>query len=159
MAFLDFIKNRQQPGQEASQQSKPEISQDNSRQVAQESVGAKSVENMRPDQQARLAEAQSLFRQGTQQANPSVATPAPAPEDATSSPQPMRQNSMRQDNPAPDLSPTSAQSGVPSREADGPSVPTDSSSKAQEQSPVRIENYRSPEGSEDFLKAAARWLA
>jgi len=134
MAFLDFIKNRQQPGQEQSQQSKPEISQDNSRQVAQESVGVKSVENMRPDQQARLAEAQSLFRQGTQQASPSVATSTPAPEDATSSPQPMRQNSMRQDKAAPDLTPTSAQAGVPSREAEAPSAPTDSTSKAQEQS-------------------------
>jgi hypothetical protein len=58
MAFLDFVKNRQQSqSAEQSQSSKPETAKEMySREAAQEKSGAKSMQQMPPEQQAKVAE-------------------------------------------------------------------------------------------------------
>lgn len=125
MAFLDFIKNRgQQSAEQQSQQQKPEISHDASRQATQERVAATPTEYVRPEQQGRLAEVQALYNKGTQEASQPIPAPSPAPEDGTTNPQPMRQAMSGQDKAAPDMSPTSAQHGSRAEEVEGPSAPT-----------------------------------
>src|ERR1700677_1140330 len=119
MAFLDFINNRQgqRPAaeQQSQQQSQPQKSEPtreiNARGAGQEKEPAKQFENMRPDQQAKVAEARTLFRQGTQETAQAPSVRAQAPADNTESPQVMAQKSMNQDKAAPALSPTSAQKG------------------------------------------------
>jgi hypothetical protein len=136
MAFLDFINNRQ--GQRSEQQSQPQKSEPtrevNTRGAGQENAPTKQFENMRPDQQAKVAEAQTLFRQGTQETAPAPSAPAQAPADSTESPQVMAQKSMNQDKAAPALSPTSAQKGTRATEKDSPAPSQDSSVQSKEQS-------------------------
>ncbi len=138
MAFLDFINNRQGQRAAGEQQSQPQKSEPtremNTRGTGQENAPAKQFENMRPDQQAKVAEAQSLFRQGMQETAQAPSAPAQAPADSTESPQVMAQKSMNQDKAAPALSPTSAQKGMRATEKDSPAPSQDASSQSKERS-------------------------
>jgi hypothetical protein len=140
MAFLDFIKNRGGQGQaveQQSQQQKPDVSQDISAKAAPDNSAAKPTDYVRPEQQARLAEAQALYSKGTQQPEQMTSAPGPMPAEGATDPQPMRQNMMSQDKAAPDLSPTSAQAGTRALEVDGPSAPTPTPAKSQQQTIAR----------------------
>ena len=136
MAFLDFINNRQgqrPAGEQQSQQPKPETTkQMYTREAGQENAPAKQAENLRPDQQAKVKEAQTLYRQGTQEVGQASSAPAAAPKDSTESPQAQMQKSMNQDKVAPPLSPTSAQKGTPATGKDAPAPSQDASSQSKE---------------------------
>jgi hypothetical protein len=142
MAFLDFINNRQgqrpaaeQQSQQQSQQLKLETAKEmNTRGAGQENAPAKQFENMRPDQQAKVKEAQTLFRKGTQEVSQTTSAPAPAPKDGTESPQAQMQKSMNQDKVAPPQSPTSAQKGTPATEKDAPARSQEASTQSKERS-------------------------
>jgi hypothetical protein len=138
MAFLDFIKNRQQPSQETSAAPKPETAKEMyTRQAEQDRGSVKPVESMAPDQQARV----EAVKSNLQKASLHVGTEAPATSapDATANPQPMRQNMMSQENAAPDMSPTSAQAGGRAVDVEGPSAPSATPSKSQSQAPQTVE--------------------
>jgi hypothetical protein len=139
MAFLDFIKNREGQGpaaEQQSQQQKPDVSQDIGAKTAPENSVA-PTQYVRPEQQGRLAEAQTLYHEGTREAEQTTPAPTPVPADGATSPQPMRQNMMSQDKAAPDLSPTSAQSGIRAEEVEGPSAPAATPAKSQQQTITR----------------------
>jgi hypothetical protein len=138
MAFLDFISNRQgqrPAGEQQSQRQKPEAAKEmNTRGAAQQNAPAKQFENMRPDQQAKVKEAQTLFRQGTQEMAQAPSVRAQAPADSTESPQVMAQKSMNQDKAAPALSPTSAQKGTRATEKESAAPAQDASTQSKERS-------------------------
>ncbi|MGA7077471.1 MAG: hypothetical protein WBQ43_05045 [Terriglobales bacterium] len=138
MAFLDFINNRQGQRAAGEQQSQPQKSEPtkemSTRGAVKENAPAKQFENMRPDQQAKVAEAQTLFRQGTQETAQAPSAPAQAPADSTESPQVMAQKSMNQDKAAPALSPTSAQKGTRATEKDSPAPAQEPTAQSKERS-------------------------
>jgi uncharacterized protein YgiM (DUF1202 family) len=120
MGLIDWIKNRgQQPAEQPSQQQQPEVSQNISDRTSSEKTVGQLPENVR-------SEARELGAK-LDQATRNIQTDAPAspqaPADATDNQQPMRQNMVSQDNPAPALSPTSAQDGVPMKDVEGPEAP------------------------------------
>jgi hypothetical protein len=88
MAFLDFIKNRQQASQEQSSQPKPETAREMyAREAQQERSNAKPVDqDMKPEQRAVMGEVQAKMRGATQHLNENAA-PDAVPADATASPQ------------------------------------------------------------------------
>ena len=124
MAFLDFIKNRQASQQQSvaenTQSKKPETAKEMySREGQQEAASRKPLEQMPPDQQAKAAEIKARLEKATQHQGKAAAN-APAPSDASGSPEAMRQKAMHQDASAPPLSPTSAQMGKTQAEANAP---------------------------------------
>jgi len=136
MAFLDFIKNRQAQQQSAKQspeQQEPETAKEMyTRESGQERAGAKSMQQMPPEQQAKVEEVKGKLQQATQHLGQNAETFSPAPADSAASPQPMAQKMMSQENAAHALSPTSAQAGIRATEQNVPS--SESSGKSQEQS-------------------------
>jgi hypothetical protein len=138
MAFHDFIRNRevQQPAGEQHTQQQREISRDDSATASREQAAAKPVEYVRPDQHARLAEAQALYSKGTQELPSTTPPPTPTPEGAAN-PQPMKQPMMGQETVAPDMSPTSAQASARAQDVEGPSAPAPTSAKSQHQASAR----------------------
>ena len=120
MGLIDWIKNRgQQPAEQPSQQQQPEVSQETSARSSSEKTVGQLPENVR-------SEARDLGAR-VDQATRNIQSDAPAspqaPADGTDNQQPMRQNMASQDKPAPDLSPTSAQDGVPMKDVEGPEAP------------------------------------
>src|SRR5271157_4781042 len=101
MGFLDFIKNRQaqqSAAEQQPQQQKPENAREiNARETAQQSVSAKQFENLGPEQRTKIAEAQALYRQGTQEPSQASSAPAPAPAESNESPEAARQKMTGQD--------------------------------------------------------------
>lgn len=134
MAFLDFVKNRQQSqSAEQSQQSKPETAKEMySRETSQSTAGAKSMQQMPPEQQAKVAEISGKLQQATQHMGQAEA-PSSAPQDGTTSPQPMAQKMTSQDKAAPALSPTSMQAGTRSTEQEAPAS-SEATSKSETKS-------------------------
>jgi hypothetical protein len=134
MAFLDFVKSRQQSQPpEQSQPSKPETAKEMySREASQSTASAKSMQQMPPEQQAKVAEISGKLQQATQHMGQAEA-PAVAPQDSTASPQPMAQKMTSQDKAAPSLSPTSMQVGARSTEQDAPAS-SEPSSKTESKS-------------------------
>jgi hypothetical protein len=118
MAFLDFIRNRQEQSADQSQSQKPETAREmytrEAGQGAQRTVGElpEAAKEQAREIGARLDKATQHLRQDS-------AAPSPAPE-STGSPEPMRQRMMGQDNAAPALSPTSAQRGAVAHEQESP---------------------------------------
>lgn len=140
MAFLDFVTNRegQRPVvEQQSQQQKPDVSQNLDAKASQEQTAAKPTEYVRPDQQARLAEAQALYSKGTQDMSQTTPAPTSAPEEGTTNPQPMQQKMMGQETVAPDMSPTSAQASARAQDVEGPSAPSQTPVKSQQQTVAR----------------------
>ena len=140
MAFLDFIKNRegQRPAAEQqSQQQKPGVSQEISTRASQEQAAAQPSELVRPAQQARLAEAQALYSKGAEDMPQTTPVPTPAPEGGATNPQPMRQPMTGQERVAPDMSPTSAQASARAQDVEGPSAPSQTPAKSQQQTVAR----------------------
>lgn len=139
MAFLDFIKNRgsQSPAAEPQSQSQPETAkQMYTRQAAEEQTAPKPSEMVRPGQEAKVAEAQALFNKATQEPQSPTPTPTPAPE-GTANPQPMQQQGIGQERIAPEMSPTSSLASARAQEADGPSAPSPTPAKSQQQTVAR----------------------
>jgi hypothetical protein len=138
MAFLDFIKNRdgQRPtAEQQSQQQKPENAKEMYRQKdVQDKAALKPLDQIPADKRARVDAIRSELQKATQLQEKSAPVPTPAPADATASPQPMQQNMISQDKPAPDLSPTSAQKGTKAMEQEAPAAPDQPQSKAPEKS-------------------------
>lgn len=143
MALLDFIKDRGAQtlaAEPQSQQQQPETAkQMYTRQAAQEQAAAKPSELVRPDQQARLAEAQGLYNKGTQEMTQSAPAATPAPQEGTANPQPMRQQMMGQERAAPDLSPTSAQASARAQDVEGQSGPANAPAQSQQRTIARPE--------------------
>jgi hypothetical protein len=134
MAFLDFVKSRQQSqSAEQSQQSKPETAKEMySREASQEKAGSKSMQQMPPEQQAKVAEISGKLQQATQHMGQTEA-PSAGTQDGAASPQPMAQKMASQDKAAPSLSPTSMQAGTRSTEQEAPAS-SEATSKAETKS-------------------------
>jgi hypothetical protein len=113
MAFLDFIRNRQeQSAEQSSQSQKPETAREMyARQAEQGAARQRSVGELPEADKTQAREIGARLDKATQYLRQDSEAPAPAP-DSTGSPEPMRQNMMGQDNAAPDLSPTNAQRGA-----------------------------------------------
>ena len=138
MAFLDFIKNRQQQSTEQSTQPKPETAREMyARETAVQQATAKPLSQISPEQQSKVVEAQTLYSRGTREAGQTTPAPTSLPEDGATSPQPMRQNMISQDKATPNLSPTSAQSGARTQDVEGPSAPAATPAKSQQQTIAR----------------------
>ena len=140
MAFLDFIQKHdgQRPAAEQqSHQQKPGVSQDITAKASQEQAAAEPSELVRPDQQARLAEAQALYSKGTREMPQTTPAPTPAPAEGTTNPQPMRQQMTGQERISPDLSPTSAQASARAEDVERPSAPAPTPAKSQQQTVAR----------------------
>ena len=143
MAFLDFIKNRQEQrpvGEQQSQQQQPETAkQMYSREAAQEKATAPSVRNLSPEQLAEARDIGSKLQPTTSpdptNPSPSSSAPTEAPSGAPDNQQPMKQLSMSQEKGAPDLSPSSAQLGM--KEAELPARPVDTPSPTTSPKPTR----------------------
>lgn len=132
MALLDFIKNRNQQPTETPEQKTETYKQSKTRDAEFEKANAKPVDReMKPHQQALMAEAQEQWRSATQQPEKST-VPSPAPVDATSSPQPMAQKMKNQDTAAPALSPTTMQAGARESEKETPAPSAESQEKTQQ---------------------------
>jgi len=147
MAFLDFIKNRdgQRPvSEQQSQQQKPDISREESNAVSEQP--GKTVSHLPEDIRARARDIGSRIEQSAQNIEQSAGTVPQAPTEATGNQQPMRQNMTAQDKPAPDLSPTSFQAGIPAKDVEGPGPPepTPSTSQSQTQEQARTTIARRP---------------
>ena len=142
MAFLDFIKNRQQPGAEQSQQQKPETAKEMyTRQAEQERAGQKPVQQLPDSEKSQARELGARLDKATQHLRQDAAPQTPARADSTGSREPMRQKMMAQDEHAPALSPTSAQRGQTANEK-SPSPAT--SEKTPEQSQQRPQTIARP---------------
>src|ERR1700728_630123 len=113
MAFLDFIRNSQeQSADQSSQSQKPETAREMyAREVGQGAPGQRTVGELPEAAREQAREIGARLDKATQHLRQDAAAPSPAPE-STGSPEPMRQSMMGQDNPAPALSPTSAQRGA-----------------------------------------------
>lgn len=137
MAFLDFIRNRdgQRPaGEQQSQQQKPEVSQDLSAgQSGRDAAGGKSLGQLPEEIKSQARDLGARVDQAARNIQADAPALPQAPADATGNQQPMRQNMMSQDKPAPDLSPTSAQDGIPMKDVERPGPPAETPSVTQEQ--------------------------
>ena len=142
MAFLDFIRNRdgQRPAAEQqSQQQKPDVSQDIGARPSERGASAgKAVGQLPEDVRSEARNLGARLNQATRNIQSDAPASPQAPADATDSQQPMRQNMMSQDKPAPDLSPTSAQDGIPMKDVErpGPSAATPARSQDQERQTI-----------------------
>ncbi len=119
MGLIDWIKSRGQQPAEPSQQQQPEVSQKTSARSSSEKSISQLPENIRSE----ARELGAKLDQATRNIQSDAPASPQAPADATDNQQPMRQNMMSQDNPAPALSPTSAQDGVPMKDVEGPEAP------------------------------------
>jgi len=119
MGLIDWIKSRGQQPAEPSQQQQPEVSQESSARSSSEKSISQLPENVRSE----ARDLGSRLDQATRNIQSDGPASPQAPVDATDNQQPMRQNMMSQDNPAPALSPTSAQDGVPMKDVEGPEAP------------------------------------
>jgi hypothetical protein len=121
MAFLDFIRNRQeQSADQSSQSQKPETAREMySREAGQGAPGQRAVGELPESAREQAREIGARLDKATQHLRQDSAAPSPAPE-STGSPEPMRQSMMGQDNAAPALSPTSAQRGAVAHEQESP---------------------------------------
>jgi hypothetical protein len=151
MALLDFIRNRggQNPATEQqSQQQQPETAkQMYTRQDAEERTNAKPANQIPPDQRERVEAVKSDIQKATQFQGQSSEAGAPAQQDSATSPQPMAQKAMGQDNVAPDLSPTSAKDGV---------RPSDDKQIAPSETPARAETTQ-PSRPQTIARPAPSW--
>jgi transglutaminase/protease-like cytokinesis protein 3 len=139
MAFLKFIKNHdgQRPAAEQqSQQQKPEISREASSAVQEQP--SKTVSQMPEDIRARARDIGSRIEQSGQNIEQSASALPQAPTEATGNQQPLRQNMTAQDKPAPDLSPTSFQAGIPAKDVEAPARPEATPETSQEQARTTI---------------------
>jgi len=143
MAFLDFVKNRdshRSATEQQSQQQKPDLSREASNAVSEQP--GKTVSQVSEDIRARARDIGSRIEQSGQNIEQSASPLPQPPTEATGNQQPMRQNMTAQDKPAPDLSPTSFQAGIPSKDVEGPGppepTPSTSQSQTQEQSRATI---------------------
>jgi hypothetical protein len=119
MGLIDWIKSRGQQPAEPSQQQQPEVSQESSARSSSEKSISQLPENVRSE----ARDLGSKLDQATRNIQSDAPASPQAPADATDNQQPMRQNMVSQDNPAPALSPTSAQDGVPMKDVEGPEAP------------------------------------
>ena len=128
MALLDFIRNRQQQSTEQQAQPKPETAREMyANQAEQGQTGQRSVSQLSEADKTQARELGSRLDAATQQSRQNDRSAAPPTTGDAGSPEPMRQNMMSQDKPAPDLSPTSAQHGAVAHEQEAPqNSPTES---------------------------------
>jgi hypothetical protein len=136
MALLDFIKNRNQPSAEQTEQPRQESAKQMYARQAGEEQAAKPSEMVRPAQEAKVAEAQALFNKATQEPPSQTPPPTPAPE-GTANPQPMQQQGIGQERAAPEMSPTSSIASARAQEVDGPSAPSSTPAKSQQETVAR----------------------
>jgi hypothetical protein len=115
MALLDFVKNRQANQQQdvagKSQQQKPETAkQMYAREAAQEKTNAKPMDQMRPEQQAKVEQIKATLEKSTQHMNRDAAAPASAPaNDGGNTAHMQKQNNQEKTQAA--LSPTDNTAG------------------------------------------------
>jgi len=137
MAFLDFIRNRQEQSAEQPSQ-KPETAREMYARQAEPGAAALRTVGELPDaakEQAR--EIGARLDRATQHLRQDSAATSPSPE-STGSPEPMRQSMLGQDNAAPALSPTSAQRGAVGHEQE-------SSASSREESPSVAKDSQRPQ--------------
>jgi hypothetical protein len=140
MAILDFIKNRQaqQQSKDQAAQPKPETAREMyARQGEQERASSRPMDQMPPQQQAKVEEVKAEMQKATQHLDHQAPANAHAPADATANPQPMRQNMMAQDKAAPQQSPTSAQLGQTANDKSASAPSREGQSQSQDSSQQR----------------------
>jgi hypothetical protein len=148
MAFLDFMQNRnaaaQQPAAHKPQPQKPETAREMySRQAAQQTANQKSLEQMPPDQRAKVDAIKERLENATQHIDKSAHSPAAAPTDSMDNREALRQNQTGQDKTAPALSPTDARTGR-TAEGSAPVTPKESPSQTPEKSAARSQTLPRP---------------
>jgi hypothetical protein len=142
MAFLDFVRNSG-TGQEQSaagntQTQKPATAKEMYKQQAeQEKPGRKALNQMPPDQQAKVEAISAKLQKATQHIQQKNTVQPGAPSDSGASPEPMRQNMAGQDKAAPALSPTSMQAGITAAEKGATAPSQESSAKSPEKQALR----------------------
>jgi hypothetical protein len=107
MAFLDFIRNRQQPSAEQPAQQKPETA----REMYARQSDPKPLDQLRPADREQAKDLGVRLDNAAQSVRQDTTPQSPSSSDGSSSPEAMRQNMTGQDNAAPSLSPTDAQNG------------------------------------------------
>jgi hypothetical protein len=115
-----------------------------SRQAEQERTSAKPMDRIAPDQRGRVDAVKADLQKATQTLGHDAASSAPAPADATTSPQPMAQKMVSQDKAAPALSPTSMQAGTRATEERTPAQSQNSQAKAPDKSQQRPQTIARP---------------
>jgi hypothetical protein len=137
MAFLDFIRNRQE--QSAAQPSQtPETAREMyAREAEQRPTGQRTVGELPEAAKEQAREIGARLDRATQHLRQDSAATSPSPE-STGSPEPMRQSMLGQDNAAPALSPTSAQRGAVGHEQE-------SSASSREESPSVAKDSQRPQ--------------
>lgn len=141
MAFLNFIqehKAAQQPSTaEKSQETRPQTDrQKYHEQQAREAAGAPKADQISEAHKSQAKELGQALDKSMRQSQGNAPAHTAAPSDGAGSREAMRQNMSSQDKAAPDLSPTSMQSGKSASEKEVASPSTGGAAKQQEQSPV-----------------------
>ena len=148
MAFLDFIQNRnaaaQQPAANKPQPQTPETAKEMySQQAAQETANRKPLEQMPPDQRAKVDAIKERLEKATQHIDKNAHSPAPASADSMGNREALRQNMTGQDKAAPALSPTDHQAGQ-TVQGNAPAPSNQSPSQTAEKSTSRSQTFPRP---------------
>jgi hypothetical protein len=151
MAFLDFIQNRKASQQRPAaantpQTPKPETAKEMySRQAARETVNPKALEQLSPDQRAKVDAIKERLEKATQHIDKNAQSPASAPSDSMGNREALRQSMTGQDKTAPALSPTSAETGrtaVGNAPAPSNETPAKTPAKPAERAPQTVPRPR-----------------
>jgi hypothetical protein len=119
MAFLDFVKNRQDQQSAQQTEQKPETAKAMyTREDAEGRAAQKPIQQLSDADRSQSKELGARLDKATQHIQQDTQPGAAAPADGTGSPEPMRQKMTAQDKAAPSLSPTSGQMGTPASEKD-----------------------------------------
>jgi hypothetical protein len=143
MALLDFIKNRnagkQGPATEKSHEQKPETAKEMYTRQAQGNVSQKGLNDMPPEQRAKVEAVKSTLEKATQHIDRIAHIPPGGPTDNTGNRDALRQNMTGQDKAVPALSPTSAEAGQPATDKSASAPSNEPSAKTPEKSAGRMQ--------------------
>jgi|SRR5579871_2817801 len=131
MAFLDFLKRGQGRQQAAAPKPQPETAKQMYTREAAQPPAQNNMNQISPERFRQVDEIRARLEKATQHVGQESAVRQASPADAPVSQEAMRQNMARQDQTAPAMSPTSAQSGMTSVES-GASVRPSPTPKVQQ---------------------------
>jgi hypothetical protein len=148
MAFFDFIQNRNASKQQSvanrPKTQTPETAKEMySCQGAQQTANQKSLEQMPPDQRAKVNAIKERLEKATQHINKDAYARTAAPIDSMGNREAMRQNMTGQDNAAPALSPTDHRAAQ-TVQGNAPAQSNDWPAKAPEKSTARAQTLPRP---------------
>jgi hypothetical protein len=141
MALLDWMKERSAPRQDAAQG--PETAKEMYSRQAAEQPANKALEQMPPDQKAKVDAIKERLEKATQHIDKNAHSPSTAPTDSIGNREAMRQNMTGQDKTAHALSPTDYRTGR-AAEGNAPEQSSKSPAKAPENSTSRPQTLPRP---------------